>query len=440
MMRVTRRRWITACVLLLVAAAAVRLASWQGLVAPVRVFGGSMAESLLGDHFYLTCDDCGFPCRYDAHAPPRDERVICPNCGAITLHPADGTAHRGQRVWIDRLVYWWRPPERWETVALRLSGSQGGLGVKRVVGLPGEVVEIRDGDLYVNGRLVRKSLAQLRSVAQLVHDNRYGSRHPAQQRWRPTNDSGGWQQVADGFHFRPVPEVADHPAERPANDLDWIAYHHWACFAGSVSRTEPSPILDNYGYNQRVSRQLHAARDVLLVARLMVSDRAGGLAFEVSDGSEAFGVVLDFDRRTTTLRRGSQPLDQRELPADAYRHGARIELALCDGQVLFAVDEQLVFREEYVRSDVAGETVELSAPRLRIGARGTLASVDRLQVFRDIYYLDPLATGRPWQVPQRLGAAEIFVVGDNVPISRDSRHGGPVPLQHVVGAVRTGWR
>jgi hypothetical protein len=42
-------------------------------------------------------------------------------------------------------------------------------------------------------------------------------------------------------------------------------------------------------------------------------------------------------------------------------------------------------------------------------------------VLRDIHYLDPLNVGRAWSADGRLDADEYFVLGDNAPISRDSR-------------------
>ena len=45
------------------------------------------------------------------------------------------------------------PPKRWEPVVVRRPGRESELVVKRLVGLPGETVELRHGDLYIDGRL-----------------------------------------------------------------------------------------------------------------------------------------------------------------------------------------------------------------------------------------------------------------------------------------------
>jgi len=51
----------------------------------------------------------------------------------------------------NRLAYCWRSPRRGDVVCLRLAGPHV-LLLKRVVGLPGETVEFRQGRLFINGQ------------------------------------------------------------------------------------------------------------------------------------------------------------------------------------------------------------------------------------------------------------------------------------------------
>ncbi|HHX64062.1 MAG TPA: signal peptidase I [Chloroflexi bacterium] len=61
--------------------------------------------------------------------------------------------HNNQRVIIDVISYRFRAPTRGEIVILRLSDRRGGPPlIKRVIGLPGDLVEIRDGSVYLNDR------------------------------------------------------------------------------------------------------------------------------------------------------------------------------------------------------------------------------------------------------------------------------------------------
>jgi signal peptidase I len=61
--------------------------------------------------------------------------------------------HNNQRVIVDVVSYRFRSPRYGEIVILRLSDRTGGPPlIKRVIGLPGDLIEIRDGAVYLNGR------------------------------------------------------------------------------------------------------------------------------------------------------------------------------------------------------------------------------------------------------------------------------------------------
>ena len=88
-----------------------------------------------------------------------------------TLHcarPGDGCqAGTSDRVLANRFVYHLRKPRRGEIVvfetppqALARCGA-GGTFVKRLVGLPGDILSFRDGRLFVNGKLLREPYARI---------------------------------------------------------------------------------------------------------------------------------------------------------------------------------------------------------------------------------------------------------------------------------------
>jgi signal peptidase I len=61
-----------------------------------------------------------------------------------------------------RLQYLFSPPERFDVVTVRFSGRRVML-LKRVVALPGETVEFREGVLYVDGNLIEEPYVHHRS-------------------------------------------------------------------------------------------------------------------------------------------------------------------------------------------------------------------------------------------------------------------------------------
>lgn len=65
----------------------------------------------------------------------------------------------GQYLLISKAVYFqagsrylFHPPRRGEVVVFRLNKTQETVYIKRIIGLPGETVEVRDGKVLVNGR------------------------------------------------------------------------------------------------------------------------------------------------------------------------------------------------------------------------------------------------------------------------------------------------
>jgi hypothetical protein len=340
---------------------------------------------------------------------------------------------------IDRLAHAWSTPRRWDTVTFRAPDDENRLSVKRVVGLPGERIEFRHGDVFADGRRLRKSLSQLREIAILVHDHGYqpGSGENLPPRWRgkpgPSATSGAWHQVGDRLEFDSI-DGADQ-------SLEWLVYHHWPGYAGSLPRAQSSEIVDNYGYNQQLSRPLNAVRDIMLSCRVRTSGPAGCLAFEIADRVDLYRVELRLATEEIVLLYGPRQLKRLALPNAAFAQGVLVELALCDGQVLFGIDRKELLREICPPAAGGESTAPESESRLAIGAAGVRATVDRLQVSRDIHYLPPVISGRIRRSFQRIGPSEVFVVGDNVPISRDSRHWQHpgLPVASLLGRVHSRW-
>ena len=61
------------------------------------------------------------------------------------------TIMTGDRVFGNRLAYIKDDPERFDIVIFKYPDDESRLFIKRVIGLPGEVVEIKDGKVYIDG-------------------------------------------------------------------------------------------------------------------------------------------------------------------------------------------------------------------------------------------------------------------------------------------------
>jgi hypothetical protein len=417
---------LTAAVLTAMAGVGLRMFDLQGMLRPVRTSSGSMAPTLLGPHYQATCRQCEFPFAFDAvvfadlewTAGERTlgERIVCPNCGYRheQFFSSDWPRRLGERVLVDRAGYRHSPPQRWDLVAIRAAYDPH-LEAKRLIGLPGETVSIERGRIRIDGRPARKSLSQLRQMAVPVHDSAY--QPPAAlglpQRWRTSS----------------------------TKTTRSLVYHHWRCFDSPLPRTEETPLLDNDAYNQHLSRTLHPVADVLLTADLTIRQR-GQLSFHYLGPTHAFELRVELSAWT------AQFLDERRTPIGESRplcraswpSQARWEFAVIEDRVLLALDRQLLL--DWPLPDdrrLAARPGNPRPPPLAISWRGLEVQAERLQIARDLYYLHPHQRTAAWTMPEPLAENEYFVLGDNSPVSIDSRHQAAVSASRIVGRV-VRWR
>jgi signal peptidase I len=68
--------------------------------------------------------------------------------------------HSEQRLVVEKLSYRFHGPQRFDIVVIKMPSQGEELLIKRVIGLPGETVEIRDGQVYVDGNLLEEPFTE----------------------------------------------------------------------------------------------------------------------------------------------------------------------------------------------------------------------------------------------------------------------------------------
>ncbi len=68
-----------------------------------------------------------------------------------SMHPALETDNV---VLMNRLIYDYQSPDRFDVVVFQR--EDGKMNVKRVIGLPGETVQIKNGQIYIDGQLLKE--------------------------------------------------------------------------------------------------------------------------------------------------------------------------------------------------------------------------------------------------------------------------------------------
>ncbi len=121
---------------------------YEAFVVPTN----GMAPTLVGEHWQGTCPVCG----QKSYCSPRDERyptfgpsrMICDNFHVTETSDVDKTVHSGDRLMCAKFL----TPRRWDLIVFKSPEDPTVLYVKRVVGFPGEKIQIRDGSVWVDGK------------------------------------------------------------------------------------------------------------------------------------------------------------------------------------------------------------------------------------------------------------------------------------------------
>lgn len=468
---------------------------------------GSMAPHLLGYHKRVVCPTCRheFPVgvAFDtdaatvtaAESSPQHTLAECPNCGQGAINIDAVPRNHGDQLLVFKPAYSFRPPRRWEVIVFRNPFCPTEAYVKRVVGLPGERVQIIDGDVYANGVLCRKDWADQRVLRMLVHELRSDVPDPKKTplRWQalpPKHASAiAWTEDGDRFAVRSA-------AVTEADAWSWVEYLHWVRQRGQhetsvklaswpmsldPSRIPPAglkydpqqqrlscigvlpenvrdgllaqpadesfyravqtleershiaPVDDRYGYNARDAEFLPVpVRDLTVALTVMVGQGTGDFAVEMTDGSANYTCVFDASRHQVRLYAGDQPdaVQEAELPA-TWGTASRIEMSLIDQQVLVAVNEQPVLGPWTFTTPSATPAARYP---VRFGTRGLDVVVTDLRLYRDVYYTASRSK-HGIEAPYPLEDDELFVLGDNSPVSHDSRRwpDGAVKTTLLVG-------
>lgn len=159
------------------------------------------------------------------------------------------------------------------------------------------------------------------------------------------------------------------------------------------------------------------------------------------DGAES--PVLDDYPGNTEVRRGLNPVDRLLLVVNQVDH---------DSRVVFFVDQHLRFTEVFNRralsrfgslaasSDGSLPTLDAAHPvAVELPPSNDAVDVEsrwphRFELWREIEYRDDIPRRRA-NYPLEVEEGQVFVVGDNVPVSIDSREVGSVPEAAIFGQV-----
>ena len=391
---------------------------------------GSMAPTLMGMHKDIKCEKCKYPVRVGAILErPKAGTAICPSCrfaNSVDPREKNEISFSGDRIVVNKFAYQFWDPERWDVIVFKYPGNPKQNYIKRLIGLPGETIEVFGGDVFRYEdefpAILRKPPTKVRRLLQLVHDSKYVAPELVKAGWPAAwaSSETGWTVAADQRSFR---------IDSKSDDVTWLLYRHfppsdevWRNIghSGSIeSLAGGGQLISDYcGYNAYRGFNdstpaipptgKHWVGDLAIECEIHVESTTGELWFDLVEAGRHHRCQIDVASglATVAIDFGQTPFDSGKAPAEKLTGQTKIKgpgeydvrFANVDSQLILWVNNKVVTwmsgdqtqPAHYSALDdrpVWSETDPGDLNAARIGGKGLAAGMGRLRVLRDVYYV-----------------------------------------------------
>lgn len=449
---------------------------------PFVIPTGSMAPTLQGRHQNITCPICEFPYRAGASGELNNGfrsgnnfAAVCPQCGFPAATHAElardaekdrpqsspfpdlsfelgeeVSSSGGDRILVSKSAYEFDEPQRWDVFVFHFPGDASKNYIKRLVGLPGEILRIKHGDVFRSEdmtadnktpssefSILHKPADAVIKMRQLVYDNDFAAapnvvKYMTDRYWptRWSSTTNGWQSQ-DGTKSFSVTA-----GQQPS----WLRYRHfvagmddWIRLADNNPAADgelpPPPraqlITDGYAYNQSrlATRQprfwafkapipdtlgMNWVGDLVVECQLQSEAAQGKAILELVEGGVRFQCELDLAAGTASLQildlqgnrvgftPGEDGTANQQPQANTSVQGIgshQVAFANFDDQLHLWVDGEAVTFDLPTTYPRLGNTKPQDLPAasdlspVGIAAVGANLKVDHIKLFRDVYYV-----------------------------------------------------
>ncbi|MHC4637603.1 MAG: signal peptidase I [Planctomycetota bacterium] len=398
------------------------------IIEPFRIPTGSMAHTLMGIHFRLRCKQCGY--RYEHGIgnynvpqdiiPAEDVDIVhsrCPSCGCYQLTGGNMPISNGDRILVLKSLYQFVEPKRWDVIVFKNPLDPSVNYIKRLIGLPGDQVEIIDGDVYINGEISRKPPRVQRILWMPVYDNDYRPVKPDEKMFNPSKK---WVMP---FNLKGSKWRIDQ--ENPTVFTLDSDYGSEQEFVYDVSEdSSANSFRTTYAYNNTADYRYFPICSDLMTRFYAEFHEHGRIGIALSKYNILYRAWVDLDGKLSIARvdQGAETiLAAKAIDTRCMAEPVLVKFANIDHQLIFEFGNEKLKYDFGVLPDSAGERIQDAEPEVRIFGFGKLR-ISHVALFRDIYYTETRGLGRAYEgKPFDLKANQFFVLGDNSPDSHDGR-------------------
>jgi signal peptidase I len=307
-------------------------------------------------------------------------------------------------------------PERNDIVVFRRPGEDTPI-VKRVLGLPKELLRISQGDVLIDRQPLRSSEPRAPEVP--LFDDR-------------------WHRIEDRFE---IGEVQSRVWRREGNE--------WMLDARDVPLNDDAALLrlsgpldDGYlGPDHAYVVGQTQANDARIECEVRFDDERGEVRLGLKEQADTFEGVLSRENATTakaviTRRSGNAPVEELGTAHFPLVIGQWIKLSFenRDNALKLSFERPpllQIYTQNSREPDEASSSGRGPSGRAYFGGAGGRIAFRSIRLARDLVYTDRGHVGVESEI--QLGPGDYFLLGDNSSQSRDSREWGPVKSSDIVG-------
>lgn len=327
-----------------------------------------------------------------------------------TLH---GSERGGDRILVYKPSYNVSKPERWDIIVFKYPLNSSVNYIKRLVGLPGEELRIKDGDIYINGEIAQKP----RNVQEHLWKNwpvypRPGADDPVEQFFR---------QEPEGVFQRDGKDIVVESAEEA------VLRYPTPILLGATARTRDASIRGGLvGETAIVGDVLlqYRARpeteDTVLLAEIRESDNIFRLEMPAGEAPRILHSTIDTTSGRPVVSAGTEIGRARDDDATKVGERYRIDFYYIDGAICLDIDGSELLRVEH-----SIEVMRRAQNHVRFGVARGKASFRDVRMYRDLYH-----TTQGPSTYVTIPEDKYFVLGDNTLQSKDSRLWNITEIEH----------